>query len=140
MKTCISLVVAAIIGIGASATTASAQNSMVRAYVPFEFTVGETALARGVYDVADVGGSTAVLLVRSMFHGAFVLGLRAEPVDGVDTPALVFHRYGDRYFLREIRMSGLSAIDLPETPVEREAAARVANRFDATVITIAALR
>ena len=42
-------------------------------------------------------------------------------------PSLVFHRYGNQYFLREIRWEGTARLDLPETKAERDAAETVAK-------------
>jgi hypothetical protein len=77
-----------------------------------------------------------MLLVRGERKGVFV---RAEEVRGArndDNPVLTFHRYGDEYFLREIRLQGTARLDLPETNAERDAAERRTDRRAARMETV----
>jgi hypothetical protein len=48
----------------------------------------------------------------------------------------VFHRYGDEYFLREVRWEGAARFDLPRTKAERAAADRRADRAAAVMQTV----
>jgi hypothetical protein len=118
---------------------ASAQYNHLVASVPFEFMIGESSLPRDIYHVSPVDGHTDVLLVRSGRRGTFILGHRVESEDGDEMPRLVFHRYDDHYFLREIRFPGRLGLSLPETSEEREAAERKrrADRSDSAVGTVA---
>jgi len=50
--------------------------------------------------------------------------------------ALVFHRYGDQYFLREVRWEGSARLDLPETKAERQAADGRRNQAAALMKTV----
>ena len=120
----------------ASVSPALAQYNMLMANVPFEFRLGETSLPPDLYRVSPVDGHTNVLLVRSFRRGIFVFGDRAESQDGNETPRLVFHRYGDEYFLREIRFFGRLGMNLPETVEEREAQRR-ADRSGSYLETVA---
>jgi hypothetical protein len=120
----------------AGVSPASAQYYNLKASVPFEFTIGETTLPRDIYHVSRVDGHTDVLLVHSARRGIFVLGHKMESKDGDETPRLVFHRYADQYFLREIRFLGSLGLSLPETRDEREAAGRRADRSDSDVETV----
>jgi hypothetical protein len=53
----------------------------------------------------------------------------------------VFHRYGDQYFLREIRWEDTARLDLPETKAERNAAEgrsdRAAAKMESVIVTAA---
>jgi hypothetical protein len=120
----------------AGVSPAKAQDNLLVASVPFEFNVGETTLPPGTYRVSRVDGHTDVLLVRSARRGIFVFGYRDGSQDGNETPRLIFHRYADQHFLREIRFLGSLGMSLPETLEERGAKER-ADRSGSDVETVA---
>jgi len=78
----------------------SAQDRAVKATVPFDFTVGNTLLPAGSYTIA--AEDTGVIKIRNT-DGRIVLLSTTTP-DGKEakTDELVFNKYGDQYFLREI--------------------------------------
>jgi len=78
----------------------SAQDRAVKATVPFDFTVGNTLLPAGSYTIA--AEDTGVIKIRNT-DGRIVLLSTTTP-DGKEakTGELVFNKYGDQYFLREI--------------------------------------
>jgi hypothetical protein len=99
-----------------------AQDVDVVARVPFAFNVGDASLPQAAYRISRLNNHPEMLLVRSEWKGVFI---RAEQVSlprPAGTPSLVFHRYGDQYFLREVHLDGRARLDLPETKAEREAA------------------
>jgi hypothetical protein len=57
------------------------------------------------------------------------------PRDG-SKPSLLFHRYGDQYFLRQIRWDETARLDLPETKAERNAVERRGNRAAVRMETV----
>jgi hypothetical protein len=120
----------------ATAAPARAQEVHLIASVPFEFTVGNSELPRDTYRISRLTAHPEMLLVRGDRHSAFV---RTDPVavprDDA-SPSLLFHRYGDQYFLREIRWEGNSRLDLPETKAERAMAERRADRVAAKMETV----
>jgi hypothetical protein len=77
-----------------------AQAADARADVPFSFAVNGETLAPGSYDIS-LTVSSGVLQVRSFRENAFVMTLPGA-VDSRGVSMLVFHRYGDRYLLREL--------------------------------------
>jgi hypothetical protein len=101
-----------------------ADSLALRARVPFDFTAGKTALAAGTYSVTRPGGSLNVILVRSQKQGVFLRAQRDDATTSTETSRLVFHRYGDRYFLRAVSFRGGSGYAMPETDEEREWADR----------------
>ena len=101
---------------------ARAQHDGLVSNVPFEFVAGERTLARGVYEVSRAEGQANVFMLRNDRGAIVVLGQRVGTETSADTPELVFHRYGDEYFLHEIRFSGRRAFLVPETAAERRAA------------------
>jgi hypothetical protein len=83
----------------AAAGKALAQESAVRATVPFEFNVGGTVLPADTYTIKS---SSGVLLIKSL-DGKFRV-ITTSHYDGRDVQGgkLVFKRIGDRYFLHEV--------------------------------------
>jgi hypothetical protein len=95
--------------------------------VPFAFTAGRTALPRGEYEVSMLPGQRAAVLLRTLEHGVVLLSQPEGPSNTDNTPRLVFHRYGGKYFLREIRLPGNRGFSLPSTAAEIAAAEQVAG-------------
>jgi hypothetical protein len=79
---------------------AQAQTRIVTANVPFSFYMGPNAMPGGAYEV-DALATGAVIALRTRESGK---AITASPITGKahEPPRLVFHRYGDAYFLREI--------------------------------------
>jgi hypothetical protein len=111
------------IGIALVAVAAvHAQDKTVTANVPFSFYMGRSAMPQGAYKVEELS------------HGGMVRMRSADSVNAVTTRAiagkkrieparLVFHRYGDSYFLAEI-WTGDTSIGqgLAVSPREKELA------------------
>ncbi len=119
-------IIAATVGLltlaGAPAVTASTPG--LRAFVPFTFSAGETTLAAGSYTVERSSGPDGVLTMRSRAGGVMFLVQRGGAAVAGKSTRLVFHRYGDRYYLRQVWFQGTSGYEVRETPEERESAAR----------------
>lgn len=96
-----------------------AQAAEISAKIPFSFMVYGKTLPPGTYQVTTK--NAGVLLVRSSSDGVFVLAGRMESTQDSD-PKLVFHKYGDRYILRQAWLGGGSGRLLPESRLERELA------------------
>lgn len=112
------------------------------ARVPFAFTVGDASLPGDTYNLSRMNGHREMLFLRGDRTGALV---RAEEVRLPRTdaePSLVFHRYGDQYFLREIRWEDTARLDFPETTAERTAADGRADRASVKMekVTVVAAR
>jgi hypothetical protein len=99
---------------------------------PFAFTVGDTTLPRGEYEVSRLDGHTSALLVRSEHQGTFILGESGDSADRANTSELVFHRYGDQYFMREIRFLGALAWSCRKR--ERNAMRQSGAPFDSSAV------
>jgi hypothetical protein len=115
---------------------AAAQSVDLVARVPFEFTVGKTTLARDTYQLSRLTDHPDMLLVRSGRKGVMIRTEVVGPEPRAAAPSLLFHRYGDQYFLREIRLEGNRRLDLPETKAERDAAEGRADRSAAVMQTV----
>ena len=87
-----------------SANAQSANNNKVVANVPFEFSVGYKSMPAGEYSVQTIASASDGLLIQSADGKISALRLSDAIQTSKDKPhaRLVFHRYGDRYFLAEV--------------------------------------
>jgi hypothetical protein len=99
-----------------------AQPLGVKAQIPFGFNAGSTAFAPGNFTVHQSGGTHGVLTIRSETRGAMLLAQGSGASRDHNRPRLVFRRYGNRYFLREIWLQEQGPYGLPETKEERQIA------------------
>ena len=94
--------------------------TIAKATVPFDFTVGQTRMPAGTYEISPLSHA---ILIRDSKTAKGVLSLfnSEEPSRGVRTPKLVFHRYGDKYFLSQVsRGNGGAVMQLPTSKLEEE--------------------
>ncbi len=83
-------------------TSANGQSTKTRASVPFDFIVGSATLPSGDYSVQTMTSSGDVLRIQSASSTDSAARL-TMPASGKSQKAkLVFHRYGQRYFLAEV--------------------------------------
>src|SRR5262245_23966603 len=91
--------------------------------VPFAFYVGEQNLPPGVYSVRPNMGGT--MFISSVTTGKGVAMINTYPGSyKYDAPsAFVFNRFGDQYFLSELRWQGFElARSVPKSALETEMA------------------
>jgi hypothetical protein len=84
---------------------AQAQSTHLNITVPFEFTAGNVQLPAGEYEVKTVGPWGGPLLsIRSLNSdkGLFIGSNSCQSLNPVGDAKLVFHRYGQQYFLAEV--------------------------------------
>jgi len=121
----------------ATAAPAHAQTEVhLIARVPFAFAVGEASLPSDTYRLSRMNDHREVLLLRGDRTGAIVYTNEVKLPRKDRPPSLVFHRYGDQYFLREIQWEDTSRLALPETKAERNAAEIRANRAAVRMETV----
>ena len=120
----------------AAVSPVHAQPSGTVSDVPFAFTVGSTVLPRDTYSVVLLSGHNDAFAIKSVRHAAIVLSQPAGRDAADPTPRLVFHRYGDSYFLREVRLGGNAGFSLPKTRQEEDAAERTGSRSTAEVVIV----
>ncbi len=102
------MIVVGLVLVAAVATAKGQSGNTLVAQVPFEFIVGDKALASGAYNVREVTGAGDALLIKNTGAIDRVIRLTA-PIGHENSKAcarLVFHRYNNRYFLSEVWMSG----------------------------------
>ena len=104
--------------------SAYAQTVNLKADVPFNFIISGATLPAGEYTMQELETGSAIA-VRGPNPKAniVVLSQRCASIDATKQSKLVFHRYGDRYFLAQLWVAGRdSGRQLPKSPREMEVA------------------
>ena len=94
--------------------------SIARVTVPFDFTVGQTQMSAGTYDINPLGDA---IVIRDTKAAKSALSMvRSERSRNSNSGTkLVFNRYGDKYFLSQVsRGFGGSVMQLPPSKLEKE--------------------
>jgi hypothetical protein len=101
---------------------ATAQTSAtLKASVPFGFSVGEKAMPAGECVIRTQAGPNVVAVKCGDNSATFALANNVDEKDRKAPARLIFHRYGDRYYLSQIWPGyGGSGSQLPATARERE--------------------
>ena len=91
--------------LGSSPVLAQSRSSAT-ADIPFSFQANDTMLASGHYAVTHYTSSGGVFKLSNQDtqHSIFINGHAPSP--GQDDPKVVFHRYGDRYYLAQVWING----------------------------------
>jgi len=114
----------ALVGLAGLITTggAFAQNNSAQGYVPFAFSVSNTTLPAGHYRIASNSAQSVVIRNLNELQ-RIVLSPIASQAQAKDSSCkLVFHKYGDRYFLRQVLCpANAISVDLPATRREKHA-------------------
>jgi len=107
-----------------TAGKAIAQDYAVQATIPFNFTVNGSELPAGNYTLGSDVTSPRILKISDRSQHVHIL-VMAEPSGDQKRKAnqLVFHKYGNQYFLSEIR-SQESAINVQLATSKQEKRAR----------------
>ena len=111
----------------AAADPASAQDHLLKATIPFSFTVGGQTLPSGTYTIGSGVTNPNVLAIRNWDKKVNILSM-GQPNQGNSERdnTLVFHKYGNQYYLSEIRSEGASIdVRFPESKAEKRAKAQV---------------
>ena len=111
------------------------------ANVPFQFTVANKVMPAGVWTAQRAIMSDRTLLIRNYDAGIALpsMTLPGENKTAARTCALVFNKYGDRYFLSAIKVEGdRETYRIPENKVEAEL--RSENRQASQEVIVASLK
>ena len=130
-----------------AASTARAQmpGTALRAMIPFDFSVRGRILPAGEYEIRRITDAPDGLLISGVTnhdHEVF----ETEPVDArriASRSEIIFHRYGDSYFLSEVFAGGeQTGRELPqsrsEQTLKREMAASNDKRNQPETVAVAA--
>jgi hypothetical protein len=107
--------------IGRIGGAANAQlTTTFKAQVPFDFVVNGKTMAAGECTIAiDVNGRT-LLSISNGKHHIYAFPIAAKSPNAAKNTALVFHRYGDRFFLADIKRENGTGYQLPASRLEDE--------------------
>jgi len=120
-------------------TAASAQTINLRVNVPFSFIVNRATLPAGEYSVQSLDDYGKILAIRDLDTKAtsLVVSNPCRSLKSASQTKLIFHRYGDRYFLNQIWVEGNNAgHELSTSAREKE----VAMDFTAREVVLMATR
>ena len=110
----------------AVASVHAQSRTKIEATIPFDFTAGETNLKAGVYSVKFISHNALLLRSADGKKSAIIVAPRAVAGDTKNAERMVFHRYGDRYFLAQVWMLRTeSGRELDRSSAER----RLAKEF-----------
>ena len=127
-----------------AAGTAIAQGrTRVTADIPFDFTVGEKSMPAGKYIVAKHQNTSHLLVVtgKDSNKSAYAMFNDRTKTRGAEKTVLVFHRYGNEYFLSQMWAAGESTgTELPPSKAERKARKgvdrNIAQNLEPELITV----
>jgi hypothetical protein len=120
-----------------------AQTIRMKAAVPFEFIVNGSTLPAGQYTIQSFGtadGRTLLVRNANVDRKTTVNGIGLESLEPAKETKLVFHRYGNRYFLAQVWIAGSEGgQEFPKSHREAELAKDYPSRPQ-EVDVVAALR
>ena len=92
----------------------------MRAQIPFDFHVGERLVGAGTYTITSMTADEQVLRISGDKGSAATLTNSAtEKGNGERRARLIFHKYGDQYFLAAVWGADSNGRTLSETKRER---------------------
>jgi hypothetical protein len=132
------LLALAILAVGTQAKAQSLQYRLT-ANIPFDFTVADKKLPSGKYSIGRAQTSIGDLVLQiNSVDGAGVLTRLTLPVatnNPKEKSTLVFHRYGDQYFLFQVWPAGGSVgRALPKSRSERDVERKAQDTFGAAAV------
>lgn len=117
---------------------ANAQTIVSQAQVPFDFVVNGKTIPAGQCLIQSLDGLQTVLSISNGNRHDWVLPIADQSPNPGKNTALVFHRYGDRYFLVEIKRAGKSGYQLRPPRLEEQLQAQ--NIPEETLTLVASVK
>lgn len=99
-------------------------SATVKAHVPFAFVANGKAMPAGECTIAVEVNGRSLLSISSGEQHVYVFPIVDLSPNARKKTALVFHQYGDRYFLTSIKREGGTGYQVPFSRLERELQAR----------------
>jgi hypothetical protein len=103
-----------------TASLAVAQDRILKAHIPFDFTVGDTWMPAGEYTISSP--LNLMIQFRSADgHSATTVAAARSYHESNSGSKLVFSKYGDRYFLNRVLCPQIAALnlDVPASKAEK---------------------
>jgi hypothetical protein len=108
----------------------------IKAQIPFEFVASGMNMSAGSYTINVSGDGQKVLSITNGRQHLFAVPNATESLNASQATSVLFHRYGDRYFLSGIKLEGWNrGYVLPAGRVETELQAK--NAPESEVILLA---
>jgi hypothetical protein len=109
-----------ILAAACSGASLQAQSHEVRADIPFSFAVGSKLLPAGHYTFLT--GPSDTIVTRNTDNETVILSRTEKAFYAVGhLNVLVFNKYGDGYFLREIRCPSIAKnVEIPQSKLEKQ--------------------
>jgi len=127
------LMLATLTGLASAQTT-----KVITAEVPFDYVVNGKTMLAGECSITIKGDLQDALWIASENRGMFVLSHAIDSNTPSDMTKLVFHRYGERYFLARIeREGGSRGYELRVTKLEAELRAQNVAEKDVVLLASA---
>jgi hypothetical protein len=92
--------------------TAGVWAQSVKANIPFDFTVNNTTVPAGTYIISSASTAHDVLRISDQKDVHLLTTALPNPANAGKTNVMVFHKYGNQYFLSEIRSADSSSMNL----------------------------
>jgi hypothetical protein len=121
-------------------TTLQAQSFINTAEIPFAFHAGKTTLPAGHYRFSQSRGNQFQMIQNQQTYESIMLMAGTPGVGAAKHSRLIFHRYGQQYFLSEVHSGNGNDTRLPITSAEREAREQAAPDQEASVSVLPAAR
>jgi hypothetical protein len=109
------------LGLLLAVSAAQAQDTRVKANIPFDFVVGNQLLPAGEYMLVTEGSTNQAIVIRSDDTKSAILSLTqsCSSFRPSDKTKLVFHALAGRYFLSQVWMQGYDrGRELPKSRAE----------------------
>ena len=121
---------------------AQAAGTTMRASIPFDFIVRGRTLPAGYYEIRRINDEPNGLVIQNINHRRAESMFETEPVYSSKEPnksVLVFHHYGDSYFLSEVVTAGSeTGEELATSRAERRMRRELAsNNAEPETVTLA---
>jgi hypothetical protein len=109
--------------------------TVVTAHVPFDFVANGKTFPAGDCLIRRVNNGRPVLMVSIGNERGWILAVEEVSLTSREAPALLFHRYGNHYFLAAIE--GKSSYELPPSKAEQELQAKNVVTKELTILASA---
>jgi len=112
--------------------------TVIKAQVPFDFVAKGKTMPAGECTIEARGDGQTVLSINSGNQHLFAIPNASESRNPSENTSLVFHKYGDRYFLAAINRQGENrGYKLPAGKLEKELRAQNVAANDVTLLASA---
>lgn len=113
--------------------------TVIKAQVPFDFVANGKTMPAGQCTIEVRGDGLTALWISSGNRGVFTVPNATQSATISERSKLVFHRYGERYFLSTISRPGENrGYQLPSGKLEREL--RAQNVVESDVVLLASTK